>query len=348
MNNTNVIVGKRDKVRVLLAGAGNTIGSKLLEMLVARSDEFEITVFDFKRAHNMAVFNRYSDKIKVFYGDIADSKASEEAAKRQDFVIHNLSFLSYATKKRIQTMENVNVIGTSNLLNNLERFSPSAHLVYVSSISVYGDRLRSPMISVENPVAPALGDYDGISRIQAEKIVQESDLEWTILRPSFILSKRNLQINASIFNVPRQTRIEGIHIDDLCEAIINIYTHRNSLWGRIYNIGGGEECRMLYGTYVDKLFGLLGMKNVDIPPYTFASRNGIGGYYADGNILEDILHFRHHSISDYFEELSQARTLIKKMETKILGGVRLKGLISHSEPLKAHKSGDRAKMKYYF
>ena len=90
-------------------------------------------------------------------------------------------------------------------------------------------------------------------------------------------------------------------------------------------------------------------------PYTtlfrsseFATRNRFGGYFADGDALEAILHFRRHTIEDYFKELAAQQPILKKLANKIFVGVQRKSLEGKSAPLRAIKENDRAKKKYYF
>ena len=80
--------------------------------------------------------------------------------------------------------------------------SPGAYLLYISTVEVYGDRLKAPMISADNMTCPSMGDYDALTKLQAEKLVQESSLEWTIYRPGIILGHDSSLLNSSVFCMP--------------------------------------------------------------------------------------------------------------------------------------------------
>ena len=337
-----------NKIKVLLTGAGSTLGREILAQLLTMRKVFEISVLDIKRGHTMAFFEKYKKEIHIFYGDCSIQDNTVEACKGQDFVIHCQSLEKANADKRLRLAEDVNTMGTRYIIENLERFSPGAYLLYISTVGVYGDRLKAPMISADNMTCPSMGDYDALTKLQAEKLVQESSLEWTIYRPGIILGHDSSLLNSSVFFMPLATRFETGHIRDLASACVKAYDHKASLWGRTYNVGGGEACRIVYSDYIRRLFKLLGLGYPEFPDRAFATRNRFGGYFADGDALEAILHFRRHTIEDYFKELAAQQPILKKLANKIFVGVQRKSLEGKSAPLRAIKENDRAKKKYYF
>ena len=54
-----------------------------------------------------------------------------------------------------------------------------------------------------------------------------------------------------------------------------------SFWGHIYNIGGGESCRVSTLDMYKAMYGELGFKSLDpvIDPKMYATRNFHGQYY---------------------------------------------------------------------
>lgn len=335
-------------VKVLLTGAGSPLGREVLKKLLGMTDIFDISVFDVKRGHTMALFEKHKKDIRIFYGDCSSPEDTIEASKGQDFVIHCQSLDKVSADKRLRLAEDVNTMGTRYLLENLERFSPQAYFLYISTVGVYGDRLKAPMISVDNMTCPSMGDYDALTKLQAEKLVQESSLECTIFRPGIILGRDSSLLNSAVFCMPLATHFEAIHVRDLASACVKAYDQKTSLWGRVYNVGGGPACRIVYMDYISRLFKLFGFGTPDFPDKAFATRNRYGGYFADGDTLEKILHFRKYTIEDYFKELSLEQPILKKLGNKIFGGVQLKSLEARSLPLRAAKDNDLNKMKYYF
>lgn len=345
----NTISNISNQPNILLVGAATRLGQAILKRLVETNWSGKIVVYDNKTGRNMSLFDKYREHITTYYGDISqDADNLTSALKEIDFVIDLHHFPRAKAFKKLQLAEEINVDGTQNLVTAIEKVDNNPLLLYVSSDSVYGDRLSAPMISVTDPVGPSLGDYDAITRIQAEKVIRGTSTEWIIYRPGLTLYPGNSLGGAELFRTPLSTRLEMIYYEDLVSAILNAYEQRNSLWNHTYNVGGGEECRIIYGDFLKRYFAILGMDQVEIPSHCFAERNSIGGYFADSDELNNILKFRKHTLEQFFEEMKKSRTLIKKVGSKLFGSIRGKNLFSQSEPLKAYKTGEKKKMKYFF
>jgi len=78
----------------------------------------------------------------------------------------------------------------------------------------------------------------------------------------------------------------------------------DEFWGHIYNVGGGESCRMSCFEMFEDLFDPLGFKDLEhvIDAKWFALRNFHGQYYLDSDKLNDFLNFRSQS-KQYFYNL---------------------------------------------
>ena len=106
-------------------------------------------------------------------------------------------------------------------------------------------------------------------------------------------------------------------------------------WGHIYNIGGGESCRVSTYKMYQIMYGKLGFKSLDsiISPKEYATRNFHGQYYLDSDKLESYLHFRSDSMQyfydAYLKELGSA-TGAGKVITKLPKGEKLMGDIIKS------------------
>lgn len=110
-------------------------------------------------------------------------------------------------------------------------------------------------------------------------------------------------------------------------------------WGHIYNIGGGESCRVSTYEMYERLYGDIGFKNLDyvINPKWYATRNFHGHFYSDSNKLEQYLHFRHDSMEyfyDAYKENLGSTVGLSKVMCKIPGGERLMGAIMKKVLLK--------------
>ena len=80
----------------------------------------------------------------------------------------------------------------------------------------------------------------------------------------------------------------------------------DDFWRRVYNIGGGETCRVGYVDYLDRIFGTLGIGRLNqlTQRNWFALQNFHLQYYLDSDVLERYLHFRRDSLDDYVAHMA--------------------------------------------
>ena len=145
----------------------------------------------------------FSGRIEIIYGDINDVQTVEEISKNKDIAIHLAAVIPPLADEDPELAYQVNVKGTENLILALEKNSPKCYLLFSSSISVYGDRLRNPEISVGDTLRPSHGDRYGETKIRCEKIIQGSNLSWSIFRLSAIMG--NHKISKLMFHMPLET-----------------------------------------------------------------------------------------------------------------------------------------------
>lgn len=105
-----------------------------------------------------------------------------------------------------------------------------------------------------------------------------------------------------------------------------------SFWGHIYNIGGGESCRVSTYDMYKRLYGDIGFKNLDyvINPKWYATRNFHGQFYLDSDKLENYLHFRQDSIEYFYDAYIEnlgSTAVMSRIICKFPGGQKLMGNI---------------------
>ncbi len=334
-------------MRVLLTGGSGTVGSHVLDIL-CKNYQHEITVFDIKTSKTKKFYKSFKGKIKTVFGDIADENDLNSACKDMDIAIHLAAVIPPLADKNPNLAYRVNVLGTKNLINALEKQSKNAFFIYASSVSVYGDRLANPEIKVSDKLHPSEGDSYAVTKIQAEKIVKECKLDWVIFRLSAIMGINNHEISGLMFQMPLDTKIEITTPQDAANAFIFALTSQNQLSKQVFNLGGGKNCRISYQNLLSRSFLISGLGKLDFPNHTFATKNFHCGYYADGDELEDILHFRTSTIESYFEDMHESVSACQKISTHFLRNCIKNNLIKKSEPYEAFLSGDPEKINHFF
>jgi len=335
-------------IRVLLTGASGTVGKEVLRQLCEYPDKVEITVFDKRFSGSENFYKKAGGDFKIIYGDISAEKDVRQACSDKDVIIHLAAIIPPLADKLPELAEAVNITGTRNLVRCIEELSPDAFLIYSSSISVYGDRLADPWIKTEDNLIPSDRDEYARTKIEAEKIIINSKLSWTIFRLTAIMGASNHKPSPLMFHMPLDTPMEIATPEDTGRAFVNALKHFDILKKNIYNLGGGEKCRISYSDFLSRSFEIFGLGSLNFQENAFARKNFHCGYYQDGDVLNDILDFRRDSIEDYFINLKESIHPGKKIATSILRRLIKYNLERKSEPLIAIKTGNKTEMRHYF
>jgi len=334
--------------RVLLTGASGTVGKEVLKQLCELSDNVEITVFDKKSAATKSFYRKFRRKINLIYGDISVKDEICRACKNIDLAIHLAAIIPPLADILPKLATRVNITGTKNLVECIEEYSPEAFLLYSSSISVYGDRIVDPWIKTTDPLTPSDRDEYAKTKIAAENIILNSRLKWSVFRLTAIMGISNHKPSGIMFHMPLDSYMEISTPADTGRAFVNSLNHLNEINKKIFNLSGGEKCRIFYRDFLSRSFEIFGLGKADFAENSFATKNFHCGYYADGDMLNDLLDFRRETIDDYFESLKKSISPVRKIMTSIFRRIIKHSLQKKSEPLTAFHEDDRRDLKHYF
>lgn len=335
------------KKKILLTGASGEVGYEVFKELQRRESHYTICLLCLNNKRERKLFAPYLDTIEVVWGDLRNLSDVRQAVEGVDAVIHVGGIIPPRADEYPSLAREVNVGGTENVVSAIQARNPSPTLVYTSSIAVYGDRLMNPNISVGDPLAPSVGDEYAKTKINAEEIIQGANLPWTIFRLCGVLTSR-LKIQPLMFHMPLGTALEWCHRSDVGYALVEALEHEEVL-GRIFNLGGGERCRIKAKEFVYKMISLYGLKPSALPIYAFATKNFHSGYYADGNQLENLLHFQNHSLDGYFRTVRSQISALQRFFVRLVPTwVAQKYFMRLSEPLQAIRENNRKLVRRFY
>lgn len=334
--------------RVLLTGASGTVGKEVLKQLCLSENGHDITVFDLETRLSKQFFKKFRRSINIVFGDLADKDDVSKVCKNKDFVIHLAAIIPPLADKDPELAKAVNITGTRNLIECLEVQSPDSFFLYSSSISVYGDRCCDPFIKITDPLRPSDRDEYALTKIEAEKLVMNSRLRWSIFRLTAIMGMDNHKPSEIMFHMPLESKMEIATPSDTGRAFVNAVDCTDELDRKIFNLSGGDKCRISYRDFLSRSFKIFGLGKLDFAEKSFAERNFHCGFYADGDILNDILDFRRETIDDYFVTLERNLSLFKKIPAVIFRRFIKQNLQKKSEPLAAIETNNKKEIQHYF
>ncbi len=302
-----------DKRRIFLTGATGVMGSHALSELVSSAEPYEITVLARDSVKNRRKLRPFEGKgVRVIWGDLLDREAVASGVASADVVLHVGGMVSPEADWHPAETLRVNVGAMRNILDAALPRKDEVRLVYVGSVSQYGPHCPpGHWGECGDPLVPTDMDAYANSKTEAERMLLESDLRWWVsLRLSAILHSGLLMkaSNPVAFHVPLRGVLEWITAEDSGRALERACRPDvpDSFWCRCYNLGGGADYRMTNYEFERRLLKAMGCPPPEkiFKPNWFATENFHGMWYADSDILDDILHFRSGVSPDaYFKRM---------------------------------------------
>ena len=284
-------------MKVLLTGAFGNVGSNTLESLIEQNHR--ITCFDIKTKATAKSARRFRDEVDIVWGDLRRPDDVTNAVKDHDVVVHLAYIIPPASEKNPDLAKAINVGGTQNLVNALKSLPHPPKLIFSSSISVYGPcHDMKPPRRWDDPVRPT--DNYTHHKVECEKMVRESGLNWAILR--FGAVPLLGQVDPMMFEVPLENRIEFVHPKDVGLAVANAASS-DKVWGKILLIGGGPAGQHNYKTY---LTGLMDGAGIGMPPDEAFTTKPFYTDWMDTEESQQLLKYQRYSFEQYVAEMPSA------------------------------------------
>ncbi len=253
-----------------------------------------IRVFDLPSA-DFSPFDSDPD-IEVATGDITSTSDVAAAVEGVETMIHLAAILPPLSESNPALTNHVNVEGTRVLHDGVARLSPTARVVFSSSVSVYG-RPSQPdrIVSADDPMTP--DDHYAHSKAESERLVGESDLDWIALRISGVAVPIFQEPPAEWPFRPEQ-QIEFVHRDDAVSALIAAASPAVAT-GRSHIIGGGPSWRMTGARYVEDFYRLV---EVDHQEAVYQPGPGHFAWYNTADSQKQLA-YQNTAYSEYLDQM---------------------------------------------
>ena len=165
-----------------------------------------------------------TDDVSLINGDVALPGEDLERAVKNVSVVFHLAGITSATNDSAYVT--VNVEGTRNIVQAMQKSAPDAVLVFCSSLAAAGPSTRKRRLNETDEPSP-VSAY-GRSKLTAERIVEESGLKYLIVRPPAVYGPRDTDILAAfrfalrglaLRVAPEGQTLSLVHVEDLARGL---------------------------------------------------------------------------------------------------------------------------------
>jgi nucleoside-diphosphate-sugar epimerase len=294
------------KKKILLTGASGTIGKEIFKELLKRNNTYEISLFLRRSRKNKKLFNRNTDKVRIFWGALQNYEDVKEAVNEQDVIIHVAAALPDLAFKNPEIVVSTNVDGTQNVINAMENQTKPPKLIFTSSVAVYGDRRKKPIIKLSDIIEDDKKDLYTTTKIKAERLITESRLEYSIFRVSYVVAIDVIKFRPVMFFIALDTSVETIHAKDVGLALVNAIDS-NEIWNKTFNLGGGKQCQTSYRDNINDMFEIMGFGRGFLPDEAFSNHDSHCGFFDEQemNYIQSVLRFQNYTLEDFYEEVRE-------------------------------------------
>lgn len=236
-------------MKVLVTGGAGYIGAELCAVLAKDERVEELVIYDLLDRGQYGVFlgpKLGRAKVRFVQGDVLDSRRLLQELAGCDVVYHLAAKVTtpFADAGHSQ-FEQVNHWGTAEVVYAIEEAAPQAHVIYLSSASVYGQGKGAAPAGEK----PSPRSAYGHSKLRGEAHVERLGDH----QPVLILR------SANVYGPGRSMRFD---------AVINRFLFQAHFQGRVTVRGSGEQKRPYI--HVDAVVGtLLAAMATDGPKGTF-------------------------------------------------------------------------------
>jgi len=288
-------------MKVLITGAFGNIGWSATEELLSRGHD--VRCFDLKTKENLKLAKKIKGEAESVLGDLRNPEDVALAVQDRDVVVHlafvipRLSSTGGNSEEEPEWAREINVGGTQNLIQAIKAQPKPPRMLFASSFHIYGyTQDQAPPRKVTDLPQPV--EHYAHHKVECERMVRESGLDWTIFRLAAALPLR-LIVDPGMFDVALNNRIEFVHTRDVGLAIANALEIEEA-WGKVWHIGGGPACQLTQRQLVEGVLGAVGLGM--LPEQAFPSEP-YPTDWLDTAESQRVLKFQRYTLQDYLQDL---------------------------------------------
>lgn len=229
---------------IFITGATGKIGQALIKGILEKDWQIKALILKGEE-----IF--HDPKVSIISGDLLDPEGYAPKLKGVDTVLH-MAAITHTNK--VSRYYAVNSDATLKLIEackaqGIKRF------IYISTRAISEEE----------------GDYSK-SKAAAEKYVQQSGLDWVIIRPAEVYGSSGKEgVDMILNNIQKfpfvpiigngKYEIAPVYVEDVITSMINVIERRD-VKNRIYNIAGPES--FTYNQFIDRVLSLKHLRKIKV------------------------------------------------------------------------------------
>lgn len=355
-------------MKICLFGAAGHMGFPTLEEFIKIPEVESVRVLlEKKYKRNKLVESlakKNPGKIEILYGTVASKDDVIKSVEGCAYLFNLAAAIPPRADKFPVDSYNANEVGVKNIVEVLEA-RPEIKLIDITTVALYGHRNPvNPWVRVGDPLFPGIFDFYTVHKLRGEFAILESSIpNWAIIRQSAMIYLDMLTANMSdglMFHTPFNNAIEWSTAEDSGRLLANIVRadlkgelNYDNFWKKIFNLGSGEESRISGYDTVQGGFSLFGGDAKDFfEPHYNCTRNFHCGFFADGEELNNLFHYREDNVHDYWGKILKAHPVFKMAKPVPPGLIKrftiLKIMKDSNAPAYWYKHNDVARLTAFF
>lgn len=290
------------------------MGGAGLKELLKRRDRFDIVTLARPSKKNKEKMQEYQHEagLKIIWGDLTNYDDVLRGVNGADIVLHPAAFIAPGADHDPIAAQKINVGSAENIVRAIKSQPEpdKIKLVNIGSVAMTGDRLYPIHVGrTGDPLKPSIYDAYACSKIDAERVVAESGLQyWVSCRQTFVAIPDTLALMDPImYHQPLETCIEFCTVHDAGLLLANVCEDSvpETFWRKFYNIGGGAKSRITYLELMERVYAAIGMGSPDqlMERNWFALRNFHCQWFEDSDKLNHVLDFRTMGMDEYVDSV---------------------------------------------
>lgn len=213
---------------ILVTGGAGFVGSNIIDQLIKDGKQVRAMVHSVDKAKIR--LKQYGDKVEIVQGDVTDRDSIPALLKDVSAIIHTVAI---SMEKGGATYEDVNYQGTINMVDAAVDEGVS-RFIFIS----------------QNGADSSLPYRFLASKGKAQDYVAQSQLKWTVLRPSAIFGPQDeffntfarlVKVTPIIFPLVGggKAEFQPVSVQDVASAAVKSL-HDETTIGKMYELGGPE------------------------------------------------------------------------------------------------------------